>query len=226
MSSKNTKEENAVITFSRRDFMKYSGIAVAGVYFAGCDILSGKGKHALGFILVDMKKCQGCMSCMLACSLAHEGVINLSLSRIQVVQNCFAKWPDDILLSQCRHCMEPACVAVCPANALKPDFRYGYVITVDEKKCIGCKQCLSACPFPPHKPVWNFVEGHSQKCDLCAQSTYWKTKTGLRGKKACVEICPVNAITFTTEIPEQIGDSGYNVDLRGDEWEKIGFPKD
>ena len=65
MSSKNTKEENAVITFSRRDFMKYSGMAVAGVYIAGCDILSGKGKHALGFILVDMKKCQGCMSCML-----------------------------------------------------------------------------------------------------------------------------------------------------------------
>ena len=132
----------------------------------------------------------------------------------------------------CSQCHGPGadwdslCEAFNPANALKRDFRYGYVITVDEKKCIGCKQCLSACPFPPHKPVWNFIEGHSQKCDLCAESTYWKTKTGLRGKKACVEICPVNAITFTTEIPVQTGDRGYNVDLRGDEWEKIGFPKD
>ncbi len=64
MSSKTVKEESTSISVSRRDFIKYSSMAVAGVFIAGCEIVNGKGKHALGFILVDMKKCQGCMSCM------------------------------------------------------------------------------------------------------------------------------------------------------------------
>jgi hypothetical protein len=40
-----------------------------------------------GYLLVDTKKCQGCVSCMLACSLVHEGIASLSLARIQVLQN-------------------------------------------------------------------------------------------------------------------------------------------
>ena len=31
-----------------------------------------------GYLLVDTKKCQGCLSCMLACSLVNEGEENLS----------------------------------------------------------------------------------------------------------------------------------------------------
>ena len=40
-----------------------------------------------GYILVDTKKCQGCVSCMLACSLVHEGLESQSLSRIQIIQD-------------------------------------------------------------------------------------------------------------------------------------------
>ena len=43
-----------------------------------------------GYLLVDIKKCQGCASCMLACSLIHEGVESLSLSRIQIMQDSVA----------------------------------------------------------------------------------------------------------------------------------------
>ena len=32
-----------------------------------------------GYLLVDSKKCTGCASCMFACSLAHEGKLNLNL---------------------------------------------------------------------------------------------------------------------------------------------------
>jgi protein NrfC len=61
-----------------------------------------------GYLLVDTKKCQGCLSCMLACSLVHEGTENLSLARIQILQNSFAKFPDDLTMAQCRQCVEPA----------------------------------------------------------------------------------------------------------------------
>jgi Fe-S-cluster-containing hydrogenase component 2 len=30
---------------------------------------------------------------------------------------------------------------------------------IDESKCAGCQTCLSACPFIPHRPIWNPVKG-------------------------------------------------------------------
>ena len=80
-----------------------------------------------GYLLVDIEKCQGCLSCMLACSLVHEGVESLSLSRIQIMQNSFASFPDDLTIEQCRQCVDPACVKVCPTGALRADSEYGNV---------------------------------------------------------------------------------------------------
>jgi protein NrfC len=224
MAGKLEKKEQTDSSFSRRDFIKHSGMAVIGVYVLGCDMQSKK--QALGFLLLDMKKCQGCISCMLACSLAHEGVENPSLSRIQVLQNPYGKWPNDITVVQCRQCVEPACAAACPADALKRDAQYDNILTVDIEKCIGCKKCINACPYPPSRAIWNYEGGHSQKCDLCANTPHWNAKGGLDGKKACVEVCPVRAIVFTPVLPSQEGDEGYNVNLRGDAWGNLGFPTD
>ena len=91
-------------------------------------------------------------------------------------------------------------------------------------KCIGCRQCVNACPYAPGKAIWNAEEGHSQKCDLCASTPYWKEKSGPDGKKACLEICPVRAIAFTTIIPDQSTGDGYTVNLRDTVWGSLGFP--
>ena len=88
-----------------------------------------------GYIVIDPKKCQGCMSCMLACSLVHEGEENLYLSRIQVLQNSFEKFPFDITLERSHNCDlcldtpfwkekggpdgKQACVVSCPLGAMK-----------------------------------------------------------------------------------------------------------
>ncbi len=50
-----------------------------------------------GYLLVETKKCQSCTSCMLACSLVHEGVENLSRARIQIIQDSLEFYPDDII---------------------------------------------------------------------------------------------------------------------------------
>lgn len=224
MSKSDKTQDKKALGVTRRDFMKYSGLTLAGICVVGCEILpGGNGK---GYLLVDMKKCQGCTSCMMACSLVHHGVENLSLSRIQVLQNPQGSFPDDLFIAQCRQCVEPACVSVCPVEALKRDPVYGNVIMVDEEKCTACKSCISACPYPPGRAIWNFVDNHSQKCDLCAKTPYWSKRGGLTGKKACVEICPLDAIIFTTQTPVQDGDGGYSVNLRGDEWENLGYSTD
>ncbi len=223
-------EKNRV---TRRRFLKVSKDVLIGIGAGGTlthIVWAKKGLAAIpaseGYLLVDIKKCQGCVSCMLACSLVHEGAVNLSLSRIQILQNPFRGWPDDLTIEQCRQCVEPACVEACPEDALTVDPEHGNVRRVCKSKCIGCMSCVEACPFPPGRAIWNFQEDRAQKCDLCSDAPFWEENGGPEGKQACVEVCPVGAIKFVKEIPQQKGDDGYKVNLRGPVWRSLGYPAD
>ena len=134
---------------SRRKFLRVTGKAALGAGVGGLvprliwlDNAIAAIPASEGYLLVDTKKCQGCLSCMLACSLVHEGTENLSLSRIQILQNSFAKFPDDLTMAQCRQCVEPPCVEACPQKALYVDKKNGNVRTVDVKKCIDRKSVV------------------------------------------------------------------------------------
>lgn len=220
---------NDKIDMQRRGFLKASGAAVivATAWLPGRAGADGTVYPASrGYLVVDPKKCQGCATCMLACSLVHHGRENPSLARIQMVQDPYGKWPDDVQIAQCRQCVEPGCVPACPRAAVIVDEKHGNVRTVEEKKCKRLRQCIIKCNFQPSRMVWNFEDRHSQKCDLCADTPYWNEKGGPGGKQACVEMCPVKAIKFVIETPVQKGDAGYYVDLRGAAWRKMGFPED
>ena len=163
---------------------------------------------------------------MMACTLAHEGVVNPSLSRIQILQNPYEAFPDDIVMAQCRQCVEPACVDACPEEALYIDKTNGNIRRIDTEKCIGCQSCVEACPYQPARAIWNSGNGHAQKCDLCIDTPFWKDREEPVAKQACVAVCPVGAITFSSEIPVQKGDYGYDVNLRGNVWASLGYPTD
>jgi len=221
-------------TVSRREFLTGIGGAGAGLVLGG---LLVKGfwlpeevfavAASEGYLLVDTKKCAGCASCMLACSLVHTGECNISLSRIQVIANPFGRFGDteSIVQEQCRQCPYPACVDACPTGAMHADPKNGFVRTVDAGKCIGCERCVNACPFTPSRVQWNPKDRHAQKCDLCADTPYMTEAGGPGGQQACVAICPTQAISFVTEVPIQ-GDEGYQVNLRKDmaAWVTLGFP--
>jgi protein NrfC len=224
------KQKNGGKHISRRNFLKFTGTVAIGAGVLPKLIWLDDAIAAIpaseGYLLVDTKKCQGCLSCMLACSLVHEGTENLSLARIQILQNSFAKFPDDLTMAQCRQCVEPSCVEACPEKALFVDKKNGNVRIVDVKKCIGCKSCVQACPYEPGRALWNPEKKKALKCDLCFDAPFWSEKGGVQGKQACVEVCPLKAIQFTKNIPEQKGDSGYKVNLRGESWKKLGYPID
>lgn len=167
-----------------------------------------------GYLVVDTKKCAGCLNCMMACSLAHEGEANPSLSRIQIVQDPFQRYPNDLQQYQCRQCATPLCVQNCPTGACHVDTANGNVRVIDEAKCIGCQTCLNSCPQTPHRTVWNPVTKKSSKCDLCVNTPYWGEQGGPTGKQACVEVCPMKAISLVTDKPSQMETVGYVVNLR------------
>ena len=73
----------AVPVPSRRQFLKVAGSASVALAL-GLDVVLADGRlvipNAEGFLVVDMKKCQGCSTCMMACSLAHVGRASYNLS--------------------------------------------------------------------------------------------------------------------------------------------------
>ena len=78
--------------------------------------------------------------------------------------------------------MEPACAEVCPVDALKPDPDFGGVTTVDIEKCIGCKNCVEACPYGYIRLDDDICS--AIKCDLC------------NGTPKCVQMCMAEALHF------------------------------
>jgi len=227
-------EEISKKKYSRRDFLVTGGtvVAVDALISNAPSIAAAAPSPAAtpnvpaskGYLVYDSKKCAGCTTCMLACSLTHYGVQSLSLSRIQIMQDSFGKFPDDVKMAPCRQCVTPPCVLNCPVNAAYVDVKNGNVRRIDQKKCIGCKTCIKMCPQQPHRTVWNAEIKKSSKCDLCIDTAaYWNEKGGIGGKQACVESCPMKAIKFVAEIPDQTETDGYDVKLRNEHWFKLGF---
>jgi Fe-S-cluster-containing hydrogenase component 2 len=129
-------------------------------------------------LVVDHEKCTGCRLCEMVCSVEHAGVNSPSHSRIHII-----KWPLEgfELPMLCQQCEEAPCTAVCPKNALSRDATLDRV-TLDYDLCIGCKMCVTACPFGGMgiDPVARRVI----KCDLCD------------GDPACVRFCDPEALQF------------------------------
>lgn len=221
-------------SLGRRDFLKVVGIvtvATGGAALLGCDGgTSSSGNASMGYILVDSRKCQNCLTCMIACSLANEGCVSLSLSRIQVVGNAFGCYPDDSSTTQCRQCKDPKCVAYCANGALSIDTRNGNIRRVNKNYCIGCGRCVQACPYVPKRPFLAPDEAFggtlkARKCDLCLNAPYHFSPTGggIDGVRACEATCPFGAIQFTSKMPAQDGNAGYDVNLRDRNWKKLGY---
>ncbi len=221
--------------FSRRDFVVGSGTVLAGGALTACTPATTlaaattpepakKNPYALstGYLVYDSRRCAGCQSCMLACSLVHDGATSTSLSRIQVSRAVLTRYPYDIQISVCRQCPEPMCVRDCPTGACHVSAANGNVRMINADKCIGCGTCLKACPFSPHRTVWNPAANKSTKCDLCANAPYFSKKGGPSGKQACVTTCPMGALKLVAELPSQTDISGYDVNLAPPPQPKMG----
>ncbi len=137
-------------------------------------------------LFIDPQRCIGCRSCEAACAECgtHRGVpmIHLdALNRYETVKTA---------PTVCMHCDDPACAAVCPADAIKKSDD-GIVQSSLKPRCLGCSNCQLACPFGVPKIYRDRAQ--MNKCDMC----YDRTSIGF--KPMCATVCPSEAIFFGTK---------------------------
>jgi Fe-S-cluster-containing dehydrogenase component len=149
---------------------------------------------------IDPSRCIGCQACYHACSECetHRGESMIHLEYVDRSQST------QTVPVVCMHCEDPACAKVCPADAIKktPD---GIVQSALQPRCIGCSNCVLACPFGV--PKYYVKLDQMMKCDMC----YDRTSTGK--KPMCVTVCPSGALAFGTrdEIERKRRESSTNV---------------
>ena len=152
--------------------------------------------------LVDTGRCIGCKRCMSACkrwnrlkierdelisdreiALTANNwiVVNLRIDSRNRSRQTYEHWA-------CHHCIQPACVGVCPVTAITK-LPTGPVV-INENKCIGCRYCFQACPFKV--PRFDFKKRVTRKCHMC----YNRTTLLNYMKPACVAACPTGALHF------------------------------
>ncbi len=168
---------------------------------------SHKGIPDRKFVMViDLSKCKNARKCVDACQEGHMLPKDHEWIKIQLLQ-------DSELTARywfpkpCYHCDSPLCVSVCPVGATYK--REDGIVLVDNKRCIGCKFCMTACPYSArvfnwkdpgvevpkdhvYDPELNIppVEGTVGKCVFCADR--------LRNNELprCVKACPMGVIYF------------------------------
>jgi Fe-S-cluster-containing dehydrogenase component len=134
---------------------------------------------------IDPSRCIGCQSCMQACEECdtHRGTSMINFD--------FIDRPETIATAAyvCFHCEDPACAQVCPADAIKKGLD-GIVQSALEPRCIGCSNCVLACPFGI--PKMQVAREQMMKCDMC----YDRTSVGK--KPMCATVCPSQALSYVT----------------------------
>lgn len=129
-------------------------------------------------LVVNEEKCTACHRCELACSIKNADEFNPLASRITA-----ATFLDDdfYLPVVCQQCDQPYCAEICPSGAITRNEATGAMV-IDEKRCIGCRMCIMACPFGGVD--YSLVEHKVVKCDLCG------------GEPECVKACPWEALEY------------------------------
>jgi Fe-S-cluster-containing dehydrogenase component len=132
---------------------------------------------------IDYSRCIGCQACVHACAECdtHRG---RSLIHLETIER-----RDSVQTAPqvCMHCEDPICARVCPADAIKqtPD---GIVQSSLKPRCIGCSNCVLACPFGIPKMMSELEQ--MMKCDMC----YDRTSEGKR--PMCATVCPSQALAY------------------------------
>jgi tetrathionate reductase subunit B len=166
--------------------------------------------------IIDVKKCNGCHTCQVACKDEHVGndwtpiakpqpeTGQFWLKLQQEVRGTVPKVKVAYRPHLCMHCDEAPCMSACPTEGVIYKREDGLVI-IDPVKCTGCRNCVEACPYDVI--YFNESLNIAQKCTGCAHllDDGWK-------EPRCADACPTGVIRFLDESEAQ------DLIARGEAW--------
>jgi Fe-S-cluster-containing dehydrogenase component len=97
-------------------------------------------------MVIDLRKCIGCHACTIGCVAENKlppGVVYRPVLEEEI--GTFPNVTRRFLPRPCMQCDDPPCVPVCPVNATYKNSEG--VTVVDYEQCIGCRYCITACPY-------------------------------------------------------------------------------
>jgi polysulfide reductase chain B len=146
--------------------------------------------------MVDLDRCIGCKTCIVACRnhhglVDHENAMPGAMSHYLRVESEFkGKYPnltEDFWVVMCQHCKKAPCMKACESGAISKDAQTGIVL-IDKNKCTGAKKCIEKCPYAVIQ--FNEQGNYAHKCNLCHDRVVY----GL--EPVCVEVCLADALSF------------------------------
>ena len=174
---------------------------------------------------ISVDRCKGYRDCVHACVKENNQTREPEMQYIRVLEMQRGSWslaeaehhydeatvpdPDKFYLPvQCFQCDNPPCVDVCPVEATWKE-KDGIVV-IDYERCIGCRYCMSACPYWARRFNWKQPDlppeeinenthllgnrprppGVVEKCTFCVH----RVREGRL--PACQEACPTGARVF------------------------------
>ena len=174
-------------------------------------------------MVVDTNKCLGCKTCTVACNKENSVLTTKTWQTVlDTVKGDYPEYKRCFFARPCMHCENPPCVDVCPTGASHEKEEYGIVL-VNQRKCIGCRCCMTACPYEVRVFNWETPKkmltenpvvpvrriGVVEKCTFCIHKLEEANKKGLqvgttvneRNKlnvvvPACVRECVGGALYF------------------------------
>jgi len=190
-------------------------------------------KDVLFGYALDLSRCVGCRRCVYACVHENNQSRDPQIHWIRVLEMEKSKGieltdsdpyydrpkvPDEdhfYMPVACQQCRNAPCTRVCPVKATwqEPDG----IVVIDYDWCIGCRCCMSACPYGARHFNWAEPtlaaeevnpnmhvlgnrprpKGVVEKCTFCIH----RVRKGRY--PACVEICPVGARKFGNLLDEE-----------------------
>ncbi len=169
---------------------------------------------------IDLRRCVGCQTCTAACKGANATPPGIQWRRVLDIES--GEFPDvrrTFLPVACMHCGDPPCEQVCPTRATTK--RADGLVAIDYDLCIGCANCVMACPYDArsivHEPHYAYGDaptaaeakrfdparvGVSMKCTFCKDRIDHAERSGLTPgvdhevTPACVNSCISGAMAF------------------------------
>src|ERR1700674_474412 len=137
-----------------------------------------------GFV-IDQDRCIGCHACTVACKEEHQVPVGVFRTWVKHIEKGeFPHTSRHFGVMRCNHCDDAPCTEICPTSALYR--RADGIVDFDNRRCIGCKACMQACPYDALYIDPN--NNTAAKCNFCAH------RVEMSLEPACVIVCPTQAI--------------------------------